>query len=191
MGTITCFVVDDEKEACLRLQDIIGKFPELKFTGFEQDADKAITRIIKSRPELVFADIEMPGKNGFELLETVRSHNIFPMFIFVTAFSQYAIDALRERAFDYLLKPVDILEFKETIERYKKRNQPFLNFDHTSLTEREKEVARLLCQGKTSKEIGKKLFISPNTVNSHRKAVLKKLGFHNTGEMLASFSKIK
>ena len=191
METITCFVVDDEKEACLRLQDIIKKFRELNFIGYERDADKAILTIIHKKPDLVFLDVEMPGKNGFEVLEAVRSNNLFPTFIFVTAYSQYAINAIRERAFDYLLKPVDIGEFKEAIERYKERNQTSLNFDHTPLTDREKQVARLLYQGKTSKEIAKQLYISVNTVNTHRKAILKKLGFRNIGELLTSLSVIK
>ncbi|MCD6202346.1 MAG: response regulator transcription factor [Bacteroidales bacterium] len=188
METITCFVVDDEKEACLRLQDIIKKFRELNFIGYERDADTAILSIIQKKPDLVFLDVEMPGKNGFEVLEAVRSNNLFPTFIFVTAYIHYAINAIREKAFDYLLKPVDIGEFKEAIERYKERNQTSLNFDHTSLTEREKQVARLLCQGKTSKEIAKHLYISANTVNTHRKAILKKLGFSSTSELLSALS---
>jgi len=191
MGTITCFVVDDEKEACLRLQDIINKFRELNFIGYEQDADKAILTIIHKKPDLVFLDVEMSGKSGFEVLEAVRSHNLFPTFIFVTAYSQYAINAIRERAFDYLLKPVDIREFKKAIERYKERNQISLNFDHTSLTEREKQVARLMYLGMTSKAIAEQLYISANTVNTHRKSILKKLGFRNTGELLASLSAIR
>jgi len=84
---------------------------------------------------------------------------------------------------------VDIKEFKEAIERYKERNQTSLNFDHTPLTEREKQVARLMCQGKTSKEIAKQLYISANTVNTHRKSILKKLGLKNTQEFLASFTR--
>jgi len=74
METITCFVVDDEKEACLRLQDIIKKFRELNFIGYERDADTAILSIIQKKPDLVFLDVEMPGKNGFEVLEAVRSN---------------------------------------------------------------------------------------------------------------------
>ncbi len=191
MDTFTCFVVDDEKEACLRLSDIIGKFPELKLTGYDQDADRAIKTIIKTKPDIVFLDVEMPGMNGFEILGTVRSHNVFPTFIFITAYSQYAINAIREKAFDYLLKPVDIREFKDTIERFKERNQTTINFDHTSLTDREKQVARLLCEGKTSKEIAKQLFISPNTVNTHRKSLLKKMGYRSTNELLSALSGVK
>jgi len=191
MDTFTCFVVDDEKEACLRMCEIIRKFQELKLAGYNQDADEAVKSIITLKPDIVFLDIELPGKNGFDIIQEVRKYNIFPVFVFVTAYNQYAINAIRERAFDYLLKPVDIREFKEAIERFKEGFQAHLNFEDTTLTGREKEVARLMCRGMTSREIAAQLFISSNTVNTHRKVLLKKLGFRNTGELLASFSGIK
>jgi len=187
MRSISCFVVDDEKEACFRLKDIIEKFPELDFLGYEQNADQAVTTIIQKKPDLIFLDVEMPCKTGFDILQEVRSHTFFPTVIFVTAYDQYAIHAIRKKAFDYLLKPVNIQEFKKAIERYKKGDQEYLNFENTPLTQREKEVARLLCQGKTSKDIAGQLYISTNTVNTHRKSILKKLGLKNTQELLATF----
>jgi CheY-like chemotaxis protein len=84
MRSISCFVVDDEKEACFRLKDIIEKFPELDFLGYEQNADQAVTTIIQKKPDLIFLDVEMPCKTGFDILQEVRSHTFFPTVIFVT-----------------------------------------------------------------------------------------------------------
>ena len=66
----------------------------------------------------MFIDIEMPRINGFEIIKIIRKAGVFPTFIFVTGYNQYAIKAIRNAAFDYLLKPVDIDELKEAIIRF-------------------------------------------------------------------------
>ncbi|MFQ5512781.1 MAG: LytR/AlgR family response regulator transcription factor, partial [Candidatus Krumholzibacteriia bacterium] len=69
-------------------------------------------------PDIVFLDIELPRKTGFELIDEVNGREVYPTFILITAYSQYAIRAIRARAFDYLLKPVLIDELKEAICRF-------------------------------------------------------------------------
>ena len=68
---------------------------------------------------LIFLDIKMPGKNGFELIHELANINIKATVIFTTAYVQYSIDAIRHAAFDYLLKPINPLELKKTLIRYK------------------------------------------------------------------------
>jgi DNA-binding NarL/FixJ family response regulator len=187
MPGISCFVVDDEKEACLRMKEIIEKFEELSFSGYEQDADTAIKMIIDIKPDLIFLDIEMPVKNGFDIIGEVRNSGNSSDFVFVSGYSHYAISAIKKSAFDYLMKPVDIIEFRLTIERFKNRSNSILSFENTSLTNREKQVAQLLFQGKSSKEIAETLFISKYTVDTHRKSLLSRLGYKNTNEFIAAF----
>ncbi|MCF8222648.1 MAG: response regulator transcription factor [Bacteroidales bacterium] len=182
-----CYIIDDDRTACLRIKEIIQMFPELEYLGYNQSPHEGIEKVLQLEPEIVFIDIEMPGMDGFEVVNRTRSAGIKPCFIFISAYDHYAIKAVKERAFDYLLKPVDISEFRETIDRIFERHQndPLAS---TPLTDREKEVARLICQGKTSSEIASELFISKYTVDTHRKTILKKLGLISSNEMIARYS---
>lgn len=189
MKKITTIIVDDEKLALNRMADLLKLFPEVEVIAKEFEAEAAIERIIKTKPDIVFLDIEMPGMTGFTLIEKVREHFVFPFFIIVTAFNQYAIKAIKKEAFDFLLKPVDIDDLRECIEHYDHKINHFPHIDNSNLSEREKEIARLICQGKTSKEIGKKLFIAKNTVDTHRRRILEKLGVKSTAELITALRK--
>ncbi len=197
---IECIIIDDEIEACDRLESLLKKIEGVTVIKKETDSERGIKKVIDLKPELVFADIEMPRKNGFEIVKEIRNQKVYPTFIFVTAYEQYAIKAIRNAAFDFLLKPVDIDELKETINRFtvkridkfinsKKENQKILFADKLknqySLTDREIEIVKLLLQGKSSKEIGEILFISKHTVNTHRRNILEKTSINSTGELVA------
>ena len=73
---------------------------------------------------LFFTDVEMPRKSGFDVVKEVKEVDIYPTFIFVTGYDQYAIKAIKNAAFDFLLKPVDVDDLNETIVRFKTKNQP-------------------------------------------------------------------
>jgi two-component system LytT family response regulator len=77
-----------------------------------------LKELIDFEPDLIFLDIEMPGKDGFALFQDLPDNKKIPGIIFVTAFDQYAIKAIKNGAFDYLLKPVDDRELKKCIEKY-------------------------------------------------------------------------
>ena len=116
-------IIDDDKEAVFALQSYLELMPEIDIKGTATDYRKAIKLINEQAPDLVFLDIEMPGKNGFELLkefEKPGSHRNFDV-IFHTAYDKYTIQALREAAFDFLLKPPREIELKEAIQRYLKQ----------------------------------------------------------------------
>ncbi len=191
MEEIRCFIIDDEIEACDRLERLLSKFRNVRIVGKETNAEIGIKESIRLFPDIVFLDVEMPGKNGFEVIKAVQAGNVTPTFIFVTAYNQYAIKAIRNSAFDYLLKPVDIDELKETLKRYtnsQKQKQNLilpekLRADY-SLTEREIEIIKLLLDGKSSKEIGETLYISMHTVNTHRRNILEKTRVRSTSELL-------
>jgi two-component system LytT family response regulator len=109
-------IIDDEPDAVNALKIIIEEFlPELKIIGSYSDPIKALEDIPKMSPELVFLDINMPGLNGFELLESLPYKDF--KTIFVTAYDEYAIKAFKYSAVDYILKPIDIDEFVAAVKR--------------------------------------------------------------------------
>ena len=111
MKQIKTILVDDEDSALKGLKNKVEKlFPEIEILNIYQKPEEAITGINKLNPDLVFLDIEMPRMDGFELLSEL-SHINFQV-IFVTAYSEYALKALKNSAIDYLLKPVDDIDLK-------------------------------------------------------------------------------
>jgi two-component system, LytTR family, response regulator len=120
---ISTVIIDDDKEAIFTLQSFLELIPEVEIKGSATDYRKAIKLINEQTPDLVFLDIEMPGKTGFELLkefEKPGAHRNFDV-IFHTAHDKYTIQALRESAFDFLIKPPRENELKDAIQRYLKQ----------------------------------------------------------------------
>ncbi|MDD5507244.1 MAG: LytTR family DNA-binding domain-containing protein [Bacteroidales bacterium] len=100
-------IVDDEPSAREILEKMLEAYPEIRVIGKEPAVDKAIKTIITYHPDIVFVDIEMPEKNGIELVKEIRNLNLSPTVIFVTAYNEYAVQAIKLAAFDYILKPID------------------------------------------------------------------------------------
>ncbi|MCD4665347.1 MAG: response regulator transcription factor [Bacteroidales bacterium] len=191
MKTLTCLLLDDERGPRERLAVLLSKLEDVKVIGIEEKPETAIEAIIKKKPEIVFIDVEMPRMTDFEVVKEVRKARPGQDFIFVTGYNQYAIKAIKNEAFDFLLKPVDIDELKETIERYKERllTKPKETSCQNSdilkcLTEREMEVLTLIGQHKTAGQIAEELHISKHTVDTHRKNILEKTGLHKTSELV-------
>ena len=114
----TCLIVDDEKLARELLREYIEGFPELQVVGECDKGTEAVEKINKLQPDIVFLDVQMPGMNGFDVLEEIDHE---PYVIFTTAYDQYAIKAFEKNAVDYLLKPLDEERFREAVNRALKR----------------------------------------------------------------------
>ena len=113
---IKAIVVDDEIKARESITTILAKvFPEVVLLGEAGGVEEAYLLIEKVKPNTVFLDIKMPDGTGFDLLR--RFQKVPFKVVFVTAFDQYAIEAFKFATFDYLLKPISTLEFRETITR--------------------------------------------------------------------------
>jgi two-component system LytT family response regulator len=113
---IRAIIIDDERSGINALQLLIDKHIEgVKIVAATTKAQEGIALIEDYRPEIVFLDISMPDLTGFALLEqlTYRNFNL----VFTTAHQEYAIQAIRHQAFDYLLKPIDIAELKNCIRK--------------------------------------------------------------------------
>ncbi len=117
---IRTLLIDDEPRALSAMRNLLGMYcPELQIVGECRDAKSAREQIVTNAPQLVFLDISMPGDNGLELL---RSFSDIPFeIIFATAHDQYAVDAFRFSAVDYLIKPVDEDLLVEAVSRAVKR----------------------------------------------------------------------
>ena len=117
-------IVDDERLARLELVNLLKEHKNITVIGECSNAEEAKIEIEKLRPDLIFLDIQMPEKTGFDLLEEL---DYIPEVIFVTAYDEYAIKAFEINAFDYILKPVDperltssITKIKQEFEELKK-----------------------------------------------------------------------
>lgn len=119
---IRAIIVDDETNGRENLKGALQSFcPEVEIIGEADSALSAITLIQKAKPTLIFLDIEMPNGNGFQVLEFFKSPNF--QVIFVTAYDQYAIKAIRFSALDYILKPIDIMLLKAAVDRHHNFNE--------------------------------------------------------------------
>jgi two-component system LytT family response regulator len=113
---ITAIIVDDEPYSCETLTTLLDKYcPTVKVIDVCYSAETALRSIPKNAPDVVFLDVEMPGMNGFELLEELNEINF--QLVFTTSYDQYAIKAIRFSALDYLLKPVDREELQKAVEK--------------------------------------------------------------------------
>lgn len=116
MKPITAILVDDELSALKGLEQKVKKlFPEIEITNTFQKPEEAIVAINNRPPDILFLDIEMPRMIGFQLLGKLGEISF--QVIFVTAYSEYALDALKRNAVDYVLKPVDDDELKTAINK--------------------------------------------------------------------------
>ncbi len=108
-------IVDDERLARNELKRLLEDFPRINIVGEAANADEAIELINELNPDLLFLDIQMPGKNGFELLETIEDR--VPEVIFTTAYDEYALKAFEYNALDYIMKPIDSVRLAEAIQK--------------------------------------------------------------------------
>jgi len=120
---IRSIIIDDEPDACELLSALLSDIPSLDVIDCAYSVDDGIKMILDSNPDVVFLDIEMPGKNGFDLIHELDFFNQEPTIIFTTAYNEYAIDAIRHAAFDYLLKPIKRVDLLKSIERLKHQNK--------------------------------------------------------------------
>ena len=120
MTAITAILVDDEEKSIKNLDLLLAQHcPDVKVIDRASNALSAVSTILEKRPDLVFLDINMPGFNGFDVLENIGSQTA--TVVFTTAHRNYAINALRKGAFDYLLKPIDTEELKDCVARVRSK----------------------------------------------------------------------
>lgn len=121
--TIRCLIIDDDPFIHSLLQDKLAQhFPKIKVLGIASSGEEGLSKIESLEPELIFLDVEMSDMTGFEMLSRLKKINF--KAIFITSYSHYAIKAIRFNALDYLLKPFDLEELKQSIKRFYKSTLP-------------------------------------------------------------------
>ncbi|EGB14925.1 two component transcriptional regulator, LytTR family [Pseudodesulfovibrio mercurii] len=120
-NAIRTILVDDEPPAQDELNYLLSAHDDIDVIGVAGNAADAVKAIAAKRPDLVFLDIQMPGRDGFSVLQDVMAMEHQPLVVFVTAFNEYAIRAFDENAVDYLLKPVDPKRLADSLERVRGR----------------------------------------------------------------------
>ena len=114
MKKMTAVIVEDSRLARNELIELINEYSQIEIIGEAENVNKAYQLITNTFPQLLFLDINMPRKDGFELLEMLDE---IPIVIFTTAYDEYAIKSFEYNAFDYLLKPIDKERFAKTIQK--------------------------------------------------------------------------
>ncbi len=117
---IQAVIIDDEKNATEMLEWLLKTYcPEVHVVASCNTPAEGVEAIKSKAPDLVFLDIEMPGMNGFELLESLEKTNF--QVVFTTAFDQFAVKAFKISALNYLLKPIDPEDLQATIQRFQEK----------------------------------------------------------------------
>lgn len=128
-------IIDDERLARQELKNLLALHKEIEVIAECNNAESAKEKIAELNPDVIFLDIQMPGKTGLELIEEV---SVLPDVVFVTAYDEYAIKAFEVNAYDYLLKPVSPERLAETIKKLTLKETSERKENTTPLTENDR-----------------------------------------------------
>lgn len=123
MQTISVVIVDDEPLAVEGLKLRLDTIEGVEVVGEGKDGDDAIRLCQALQPDLLFIDLRLPGLNGLEVVQLIQA-DLMPLVVFVSAYSEYALDAFELNAIDYILKPANVGRLQKTIERARERLEP-------------------------------------------------------------------
>jgi two-component system LytT family response regulator len=154
---LSALIVDDEENARILLNKLLDETLLFNDIRLAHSADAAYLELNRFNPGIIFLDIKMPGKDGFAFIEELPQDTWKKKIVFVTAYDQYAIKAIKNQAFDYLLKPVNRKELTQCIMRFIERNDE----DHSEqrplkIIEQHERIARIRVNTRTGT-----LFINP------------------------------
>lgn len=203
--TVTILLADDHPIIRQGLLRLLEAEPDLKVVGEASDGLQAVQLAEKLRPNILVIDMMMPGLNGLEVLRQVkkRSANTLNIVLSMQSADAYVVEALKCGASGYILKDSGpgevVIAVRQVIQGQRflssKLSERMMNTNihlseqgtldlYETLTDREREVLQMAAEGRSSVEIGKKLVISPRTVEIHRSRFMKKLGLRNQTELI-------
>ncbi len=177
-------ILDDESPAREGLRKLLQAHPDVRIVGEAARVEAALKLVELRRPDLVFVDVQLRGETGFDFVTQARPP--LPYLVFVTAHENFAVDAFRTEAVDYLLKPVEPGQLAEALRRIRQRMNPRQVamtgpeiLRSLGLTVREAEVLYWIAQGKTNREIARILGTSMETVKKQVQGILVRLQVEN------------
>ncbi len=198
---------DDHEVVRTGLRTLFQGTPECVLAGEASDGEQAVQLIAKVKPDVAILDISMPKMNGIEVTRIVKEKQPNVRILILTMYEDeaYVKEMVKAGADGYVLKNADKKEiltavrtvasgerfFSPTISKLmiegfikKASSNENKSSSDIKLTKRENEVLRFICEGLTSREIADKLFLSLNTVNTHRTNIMKKLNIHDTAGLV-------
>jgi DNA-binding NarL/FixJ family response regulator len=205
---IKIFLVDDHRLVRRGIKSLLNKYYDFEIIGEADSGEEALEKIQENMPEIILMDVSLPGMNGFETVTKIKE--LFPkikaLFLSMHDEAEYIIRSIKSGGDGYILKSAESDELINAIrniisgEKYYsgeiakiifnnynfETSQPKIakNEKCIALTQREKEILRLVSDGYSAKEIAEMLFISPRTVETHRLRIMQKLEAHNTAELI-------
>jgi DNA-binding NarL/FixJ family response regulator len=197
---VRVFIVDDHPVVVAGLNSLLGQLKNIEVAGAVSNAFEAIPFLKKNKTEVVLLDINLPDVSGIDLCKKI--HKEFPeiKIIGISTFSErsYISRMIENGASGYLIKSASAEEIAEAIDTVlHDKMYVSVSLEHVvkplsilpsdslpALTKREKEILQLISEGLTNNQIAEKLFISPLTVDSHRKNLLTKLNANNTASLI-------
>jgi two-component system, LytTR family, response regulator len=114
---LKAIIVDDDVFAITALEKLLSGYPQIKIVDKITVSSEAVHRIIIQKPDILFMDIQMPCKNGIEIVKEVYKAGLKPCIIFITGYEHFAIQAIHCAAFEYLLKPVNPEELRNALDK--------------------------------------------------------------------------
>lgn len=204
MAKIKVLIVDDHKLVREGLRAVLDQCNGIEVIGEAESGEEAISLINKKSPDVVLMDISMPGMSGIEATKMIKADNPDVKVVMLTMMDQESsvYEAVKAGATGYMLKNTsaeDLIEAIQTVHEGKALLHPdatvkllkeFVNLSDNKakdygLSVREMEVLRLLCEGKTNKELARALWISEQTVKTHLAHIYGKLGTSDRTETVA------
>jgi len=198
--SIRIFIVDDHPVVVAGLQSLLEKIENIEVAGAVSNAFEAIPFLKKNKVDVVLLDINLPDISGIDLCKKI--HKEFPQIkiLGISTFSErsYISRMIENGASGYLIKSASKEEIADAIETAMNgKMYVSVSMEHLmrplslipagalpAITKREKEILSLIAEGLTNNQIAEKLFISPLTVDSHRKNLLTKLNVNNTASLI-------
>ena len=196
---ITVVLADDHQILVDALRRLIDATGEMRVVATANDAETAVAAVLEHRPTVIVLDISMPG-GGLEVIRRIQEFGSPTKVVVLTMYGEerYVLEAVRLGARGYVLKRSadrDLLEAIRTVALGNGDLTPAAvrvllanergDRPEPSLSPREREVLRLTVRGHSNKEIGEKLYVSPNTVDTYRARVMAKLDVHRRSELVA------
>jgi len=116
--SLSALIIDDEKDSCILLVDLLKQFPEIETTSYFTDPHEGMAYLKKDIPDVLFLDMNMPGLNGSEMLQLIEKENIHVHVIIITAFEKTIVKAARYSMIDYILKPISIDDLEQSLKKF-------------------------------------------------------------------------
>ncbi len=202
---IRCVLADDHALLREGVRRLLEEAPDFSVVGEAADASEALKQVIEHRPDIVLLDITMPGMSSFEAARLIEEHCTDTRIVFLTMHEdqEYLTQALRSGASGYLLKDTPAPHLLQALRNVHAGERAFsprilrqlqedgvgrkssrLRPDRTTLTPREREVMKLLAEGRTVRQAAGQLGVSAKTVEAHKFNLMRKLDIHNKAQLV-------